>query len=66
MAVTTERRGIIHMIAYCDQCKWDDAWGDGDRSQSAVRRAAKRHAHNTGHTVTLETGTSTTYSTDKD
>lgn len=65
MAVTTERRGIIHMIAYCDDCDWDDAWGESERSQRAVRQAAKRHVDSTGHTVTVETGSSTTYTTHK-
>ena len=61
MPVKTIRRGVIHLIAFCDQCGWDDAWGGGPRTQAAVKAAATRHTLTTGHSVTVETGTSTTY-----
>lgn len=61
MPVVADRSGIVHVIAYCDACMWDDAWGDGNRTQGAIRASARRHVESTGHNVTVETGSSTTY-----
>lgn len=61
MPVKVDRAGVIHLVAFCNICNWDDAWGDGNRTQGAIRAAAKRHVDSTGHDVTVETGSSTTY-----
>lgn len=66
MSVKIIRRGVIHLIAFCDTCGWDDAWSGGPRSQDAVRQAAKRHTKTTGYAVTVESGTSTTFELDAD
>lgn len=63
--ISMDRRGVIHLVAYCDTCGWDDAWGEHGRNQAAIRASAKRHVLKTGHPVTIETGTSTTYKLDK-
>jgi len=62
MSVEIKRYGVIHYQAACEYggCNWTDAWGDG-RSFDAIRMAAKRHVEKTGHEVTIEAGTSTSY-----
>lgn len=51
---------MIHYVAMCDGCDWDDAIGLHTRQE--VRNAVKSHVIKTGHTCVIETGTSTTYS----
>ena len=63
MQVKIDRHGVIHYIAQCTSCEWDDGHG-GSRTQDAVRMATKRHVAKTGHTVHVETGTVTYYRPD--
>lgn len=61
--IHTVRRGIIHYVATCDCC--GEQWCMMTKetpSELSVRNAAKSHVRKTGHSVTVEGGTSTTYS----
>lgn len=50
--------GIVHIAAGCNECDWHR----GDyRRPGAVRQAARSHVRTTGHSVTIEVGTSTKY-----
>ena len=59
--VKIERFGMIHIIAICQNCSWD---GDGlsHHERQEIRNAVHAHVLKTGHTVNIETGTSTKYS----
>lgn len=57
--VTTKGIWFIHAHAICDQCDFEIS------SPKTGRREAKKHCQETGHTVTLETGYSETF-TNKD
>ena len=58
--VKIEKWAMIHFVAMCDCCDWDDAIGLHTRQD--VRNAVRSHVLKTGHTVTIETGTATSYS----
>ena len=55
------RKLIVRAIAYCDNCNWTNSLDDTDYCMSVLRVSIKRHIKNTGHSVVLETGISTTY-----
>ena len=50
-------RGLIHQVSFCAKCgkRWEDYINERSR------KAAYTHAKNTGHTVTVESGTFITY-----
>lgn len=49
------RQGIIHRIAHCQNCDWqEEDW------KKALNKARK-HATETGHKVSIETGVWGTY-----
>jgi hypothetical protein len=50
--------GIIHVASFCENCNWSS-----DKStREDVRADVRRHVRATGHTVSVETGNSTSYS----
>ncbi len=60
MKVKSRKYGIIHFYAQCSDCAWDAAIGKEVGTQD-VRNKITAHVKKTGHTVKLETGTSTDY-----
>lgn len=61
--VKTEKYGIIHAFAQCDKCDWDAAIDvTQNNGMQKLRNKIYAHVKKTGHSVTLETGNSTTYS----
>lgn len=50
-----KRQGLVHAIAYCRDCNWEETW-----YLTAVRKG-RYHAKKTGHTVDIETGYTHTY-----
>ena len=62
--VTSDNHGILHLVASCNECSWETGWG-GEASgltQAQIRNNAKAHVRETGHEVTVETGSAITYS----
>lgn len=56
----SERYGIIHAYAQCTNCEWDAAIDIKSNSRMGkLRQQIRRHVEKTGHTVILETGSST-------
>lgn len=54
--------GVIHALAFCDQCDWtDDMDLDEANSLQKLRYRISKHVGDTGHTIVLETGKSTIY-----
>lgn len=51
------QRKIIHQISYCHDCDFREE----NYRNGKARKKGYIHAKNTGHTVTVETGTATTY-----
>ena len=61
--INTKRFGIIHASAYCNTCGWTDGINiDEPNRMQKLRNRIHKHVRNTGHSVDLETGSSTTYS----
>lgn len=61
--VKTEKYGIIHAFAQCNKCDWDAAIDTAETNRmQKLRNKIYVHVKKTGHSVTLETGNSTTYS----
>jgi len=61
--VKTEKFGIIHAVAQCQDCDWDSAIITHERNRmQKLRNRIYAHVNKTGHTVILETGNSTIYS----
>lgn len=61
--IKTEKYGIIHAFAQCDICDWDAAIDIAETNRMhKLRNKIYAHVQKTGHSVTLETGNSTTYS----
>ena len=60
--IKIEKYGIIHAVAQCRDCDWDDAIdiSEIDRSQK-LRNRIYSHVRKTKHKVTLETGNATDY-----
>lgn len=50
------------MIAFCEICDWNISWDGNARTRGKIRNEAKKHVLLTGHNVTVETGSSSTYS----
>lgn len=61
MTVKKENHGTVHRQAVCNACNWNDAYSGRDDSIERVQRAAKSHTSKTGHSVTVESGSSFTY-----
>lgn len=63
MKIITTKYGITHAYAQCVDCYWDSTieTNDPNRMQK-LRNRIYSHIKETGHTVNLETGTSTNYS----
>ncbi len=66
MKVISDKTGIIHAYAQCQNCTWDYAmeFKLNNRMQK-LRNNIAAHIKSTGHVVVLETGNSTTYSLEK-
>jgi len=61
--VRPNRYGIIHAWAQCNNCDWNEGIHIDDKNRmQKLRNKIYAHVKQTGHTVTLETGTSTDYS----
>jgi hypothetical protein len=58
--VTSVRYGNIHYYAQCRDCKFDSGIGD-NRDSAKVRSEVYAHCKKTGHTVSIESGSSTDY-----
>jgi len=54
--------GIIHCIARCDQCSFEEGYGYHAEDRQQTRNAVRSHVLKTGHTVNIETGNATKYS----
>jgi len=60
--IKVENYGVIHYYAQCEQCKWDAGiYSSGLETRQDVRNAIRKHVKKTGHTVNLESGSSTRY-----
>lgn len=61
--VVADRRGIIHYVATCDVTgkQWV-IFTDETPTVEDVRREVRKYVKRTGNSVTIEGGTSTTYS----
>lgn len=55
MKTRYKRPGLIHALAFCQDCDWSEEW-----FPIAVKKA-QIHAKQTGHTVDVETGYTQTY-----
>jgi len=67
MKVKIEKYGVIHAIAQCGNCNWEDAINTEEEDRlTKLRNRVKKHVEKTGHTVTIETGTSTDYYLEKE
>lgn len=64
MKVKSTKHGIIHFYAQCTHCGWNEAI-DKEKNTQDVRNRIHAHVKKTGHTVKLETGTSTDYYLDE-
>lgn len=60
MKIKTYKYGIIHAIAQCQNCDFEDAIKAGNGMQT-LRNKVYAHIRKTGHTVTVETGNTTDY-----
>ena len=60
--VKSNKSGIIHAYAQCNNCKWNSAIkiDEGNRMQK-LRNRIYSHVIKTKHVVNLETGNSTNY-----
>ena len=60
--ILTEKYGIVHAYARCNNCDWDAAIdiAKSNRMQ-LLRNKIYSHIRETKHRVTLETGNSTDY-----
>jgi len=55
--------GIIHAIAYCENCNWSEGIKLESRNRmQELRRKITQHIKETKHSISLETGNSTRYS----
>ncbi len=62
LKVKSEKYGIVHYYAQCNECVWDCGMDINHKKRTEnVRRKIKKHVTRTGHTVTLESGSSTDY-----
>jgi len=55
MPVKSNGGGVIHRVASCMSCEWQEGY-----RRKAIA-AARRHTEATGHKTTVETGTYRTY-----
>ena len=60
MKIKAHRYGVIHYVAQCDTCGWNDA-GITEAERESVRYRTRKHVEETGHEVNVESGSSTTY-----
>ena len=56
------RSGIIHYHAMCFGCSWSD---DGYKDRVGLRNRVRKHVRETGHSVTIESGSATMYELEK-
>ncbi len=62
LSVKSEKYGIVHYYAQCNECSWDCGMDiDHKKRTENVRRKIKRHVARTGHVVKLDSGSSTRY-----
>lgn len=61
MDVTAKRLGVTSLIAQCSTCGWSDESEGTKRDDAKVRRYARAHVRNTGHTVTVQAVHATHY-----
>ena len=62
MKIISNKYGIIHAVALCDNCIWDAAINIGEANyMQNLRNKVYKHIKETGHTVDIETGSSTVY-----
>jgi len=58
-----KKRGIIHALAFCQNCNWTDGLDLTQKNaMQCLRNCIRSHVHSTKHIVILETGISTEYS----
>ncbi len=57
--VKVTRFGIVHYTASCTDCDFHDA---SHVDRESLRKRIRKHVAQTGHTVSLETGSATHYS----
>jgi len=62
MKIESEKYGIIHGFAICEDCDWTDGIKTVEINRMQKLRArVYKHIRRFGHKVNLETGTSTRY-----
>jgi hypothetical protein len=57
----TEKHGVLHRTAHCQQCSWSDGYRGAGDSIERVTRSARQHAQKHGHVVTVESGSAFTF-----
>lgn len=62
MKIVKENYGIIHHIAYCNDCSWSDAIKTNENNRSAkLLHRVKEHIKKTTHSVSVESGSASKY-----
>jgi len=60
MSVRVHRHGITHYLSHCHECDFQ-VDGITEYERAEARNEVRRHVQKTGHQVTIEAGSSTTY-----
>lgn len=55
--VRKEIYGVVHRIAFCDECDWNESW------YKDAHIKAREHTKQTGHTTHVESGMHWDYKT---
>ena len=62
MKIISNKYGIIHAVARCNNCIWDTGFiFNKTNFMQNLRNKVYKHIRETGHTVDIETGSSTVY-----
>jgi hypothetical protein len=56
-----ENHGVLHRVAKCENCDWNDSYAGAGDSIERVARTARRHCEVHGHRVSVESGSSFDY-----
>jgi hypothetical protein len=62
--IRVDRIGVTAKLSHCAQCEWQACFGDDGVMPADVVRLVRQHVQKTGHTVTIETGSTATYRKD--
>ena len=56
--IKSENYGIIHLVAYCQNCNWSN---EDHKNPQKVRNEIRKHILKTGHEIIIETGLARKY-----